>query len=204
MTLRRSLPFATFAVLVLLAPPASANGAVGVGALVQVWALILGALALVVAAVLGILSWVTVLGPPKRVGWVFGRGFLAVSAIMAFALGGVCITLGLGSTSGSTSSWFGLLVVVATLAFFAIEFAIAGTLYRRSNAHHPSNVAQWLSIASYVLAGLAAVSTVLVLILGAFAQIISSDLGPSKRVALTAETLGYQKGCEAGVGSDCN
>jgi hypothetical protein len=88
------------------------------------------------------------------VGGVFGRGFLGVSAVPSFGVAGLCLSLAMDLWLGVTSPWIYLLFCVLFMLFLAIEFAIAGTLYRRSHRHRPSDTAKILAYVSYGLAGL--------------------------------------------------
>jgi len=179
----------------LLATPASANSATGLKGLADAAALAIGIAALALSAVLGTLSWVTVLRPPSGVGGIFGRGFLGVSAVIAFAIGGLGVALGLELWFARTPGWVLVLLGVLVMAFLAIEFLIAATLYRRSGARRPSVLAKLLAAASYALAALSVLGAGLVVLVGLISAL---DDGPSSQVRR------YQTGCEAGDGSDCN
>ena len=67
---------------------------------------------------------------------------------------------------GETSPWFILLCCVLFMLFLAIEFAIAGTLYRRSHRHRPSETAKVLAYVSYGLSGVFSLGTFATLFLG--------------------------------------
>lgn len=163
------------------------------------FALIIGVACLLLSAVLGAMSWTTALRPPTAVGWIFGRGFLAISAIVAFGIGGLFFAMSLELWVRRTPDWVVVLVFVLIAAFLAIEFVIAGVLYRRSNAHRPSLSAKLLAIASFGIGGVFSLGTLLLLSLFAFTAFVPEDeKGP------TSQVRGYQRGCEERSASDCN
>jgi hypothetical protein len=146
--------------------PALAHGAMGLKGIGELALLVIGIAALVLSAVLGTLSWLTVLRPPSRVGWIFGRGFLGVSAIVAFAIGGLGVSIGLELWLAHTPDWVLVLLATLVMLFLVIEFLIAATLYRRSNAQRASLAAKLLSGISYALAALCALGVCLFAMLG--------------------------------------
>lgn len=154
---------AAFFAVALVCLPANASHEGGAGA--QIFAILFGFIALVASVVLGALSWATVFRPPKTVGWIFGRGFLGVSAIVTFAIGGLLLIIGFGSAAGGVPGWGVALFVGSVMLFFAIECYIAATLYHRSNTHQKSRAARALSAVSYVLAGLFSLATCLMLVI---------------------------------------
>ncbi len=122
-----------------------AHGAMGLQGMGEAELLAIGIAALVLSAVLGALSWLTVLRPPSQVGWIFGRGFLGMSAIVAFAIGGLGVSIGLELWLQHTPDWVLVLLLTLVTLFLAIEFFVAATLYRRSNAQRTSLAAKLLS-----------------------------------------------------------
>ncbi len=197
---RRCAALTAFLVASLAASTASAHGPMGMQGLAEGIFLFMGVALLLVSAALGIGSWVTALRPPSSVGGVFGRGFLGVSAVLAFGVAALFILIGVSSSWKGKLPMFGLLAaVVLTTLFLVVEFAIAGALYTRSNRHRQSTLAKLLAGASYTLAGLCACAGFAVLLFGA----IVANIDESKP-RLTSETRRYIKGCEANNASDCN
>jgi hypothetical protein len=189
----------SFALTSLFACSAHANSATGLKGLIDGIALLIGVAALALSAVLGAMSWTTALRPPTAVGWIFGRGFLAISAIAAFGVGGLFVAMGLEVWVKRTPDWLGILVCVLVAGFLSIEFFIAAVLYRRSNAHRASTAAKLLGFASVGIGAVFALVTVLLLGLFAFTAFV-----PEEQKGPTSEVRGYQKGCEKNVASDCN
>lgn len=101
----------------------------------------------------------TALRPPKSVGWVFGRGFLGVSAVIAFAI--AIMGVGIGSELWLEHAAPALLGVLAVgvPGFLATEFFIGGTLYRKVG----TGFATFLSVVSYVIAAVLTLVTVLMI-----------------------------------------
>ena len=134
---------------------------------------VVGAVALLLSAALGAAAWVTALRMKiNSSGGVFARGFLGVSAVVAFVFGVACVALGIGSSVSerwSSAAANGMLIAVLSVgvAFLAIEFAVAGTLYWRVGKTSGGAWPKALSISSY---GLCAMLT-LVSLLGLFAAL---------------------------------
>jgi len=119
--------------------------------------LVVGAVALLLSAALGAAAWVTALRMKiKSSGGVFARGFLGVSAVIAFLFGVACVALSIGrslSDQWSEPAASGILMAVLSLgvAFLAVEFAIAGTLYWRVGKESGGAWPKALAIVSYGL-----------------------------------------------------
>lgn len=121
--------------------------------------MVIGTLALVLSCALGAAAWVTALRPPKSVGWVFGRGFLGVSAVVAFAI--AIMGIGIGSElwlEHAPPALIGVLVV-GVPGFLATEFFIGGTLYRKVD----TGFAKFLSVGSHVIAAVLSLVTLLMI-----------------------------------------
>jgi hypothetical protein len=142
------------------------NSAVGLGGVLEGIGLLIGIAALALSVILGALGWITALRPPSSVAGIFGRGFLGVSAVLSFGVAAIGLGLGMDLWLGQVSPWVILLFCVLFMLFLAIEFAIAGTLYRRSHRHRPSDAAKVLAYVSYALSGLFSLGTFATLFLG--------------------------------------
>ncbi|MGE0321779.1 MAG: hypothetical protein AB7K71_22005 [Polyangiaceae bacterium] len=199
---QRQLPAAGLALLVVLlfGSEASANSAMGLKGLAEIIFLFFGVALWALSAALGAVSWITALRPPNTVGWVFGRGFLGVSAVLAFGFGALFLLMGAESSAGGkTSATLFFLAVTLTTLFLVVEFAIAGRLYWRANQHKRSTLAKVLSLLSFGLAAAFGLGGVVIATLGAaFAN--EDDSKPH----LTSETRRYIKGCEDNKPNDCN
>jgi hypothetical protein len=184
-----------FLAVTLLPRSAEAHAPMGVAGLGKAVALVIGIGALSLSIVLGALSWATVLKPPKSAGWVFGRGFLGISAVIAFAVGGLGLAMGLELWLGPTSGVALGIVATLVMAFMATEFVIAGVLYLRSNAQPV--LKKILAIGSFAFGVVFGLGALVIVVAG---LIDLATPGPK----LSVEVRGYQKGCADGDGSDCN
>jgi hypothetical protein len=136
---------------------------------------VVGIIALLLSLALGAAAWGTALRLKiKTSGGVFARGFLGVSAVVAFLIGIAGLALGVGRRL--TKQWSypaanGTLIAALSLGvlFLAVEFAIAGTLYRQVAKTSGGTWPKLLSVASY---GLSAVLA-LVSLLGFIAALVS-------------------------------
>lgn len=190
---------AAFCLVSLTSGDASANSAMGLQGLGQAVLLVLGVAGLLLALVLGALSWLTILRPPTAVGWIFGRGFLGVSSVIAFALSGFCLLA--ASTSWAKGGFAGgalVSVSLLTCIFLVVEFSVAGTLYWRSARHRASWVAKLLSMVSFLLASVFALGACAVALLGIVALLTDGSK------SMSAETKRYVEGCAKNRGTDCN
>ncbi|MEO8799602.1 MAG: hypothetical protein ABI551_17040 [Polyangiaceae bacterium] len=177
----------------LSAAPAYAD-ATGAKAMGEIFAIMVGIVALALAALLGALAWFKVLRPPKSAAGVFGRGFAGVSAALAFAVGVTAFAMGFDVKTPWMTVGFVLIVVV-----MAAEFVIAGMLYLRVHRARPSSAARWLAFASFAVGGLFVLSAVLVVVVSVLMLAF-----PATSHVPDREVRGYQKGCGADNGSDCN
>lgn len=160
----RLAALATVGAVVACPSVALANSAMGAAAAVQILAFLIAPFALILSFVLGLLAVKTALRPPSAVGWIFARGFLGVSAVLAFAIGVMLLALALSDTlKQATGLVFGGLFAVA-LGILAAEFAVAGKLYGRVHADRKSKLALVFGIASFVIAGVFALLAFLVLL----------------------------------------
>jgi len=139
----------------------SAMGTAAASAIAGVFFIVIGVAALVLSALLGVAAWWTALREQiDSTAQVFARGFLGVSSVASFAVGAVCSTLGAAmflDPSGkdprfSVVAFFLAMALAAT--FLAVEFVIAGLLYRRVRARSGSGWSRALSIGSFVTSGL--------------------------------------------------
>ncbi len=184
--------------LLLVSEAAHANSAMGLKGIGEAIALMIGICALVLSALLGAAAWVSALKPPSAVGWIFGRGFLGVSAVIAFAIGGFFTAIGMSLWFRKGTPVFLLVVGVLALVFMAVEFFIAGTLYRRAGRRGTSKLATPFAFVSHVVAVVLAVAACVLLVSGASAHLFPAPPGPSPDVRR------YKKGCDENRGSDCN
>ncbi|RLB48080.1 MAG: hypothetical protein DRI90_25690 [Deltaproteobacteria bacterium] len=127
--------------------------------------ILVGIIALLLSVALGAAAWGTALRLKiKTSGGVFARGFLGISAVIAFLIGVAWVALGIGrqlSKQWSDPAANATLIAAVTLGvvFLAVEFAIAGTLYGRVAKTAGGTWPKLLSIGSYGLsAALALVS----------------------------------------------
>lgn len=143
---------------------AYANSAMGAAAAAQIFAMLLAPFALLLGVVLGLLAVKTALRPPSAVGWIFARGFLGVSAVMALAIGVLLLAVAFGDSLKQASGlvFGGLFAVV--LGILAAEFAVAGKLYGRVHADRKSKLALVFGIASFVISGIFALAAFLLLV----------------------------------------
>ncbi len=170
----------------------------GLKALYEIYAVFFGALILLASAGFGALSWFTAFRPPSTSLGLFGRSLLGVAGVVAFLFGGLLVVSGLDLAT--LESPLVVVVLLLALVFLVIECFVAGVLYRQANAARPSPWARALSAVSFVLGGLLALATSLVVV-----AVLADAFGPkSDAVVDSREVVRYSHGCSAGDASDCN
>ncbi len=122
--------------------------------------IVVGACALALSGILGAAAWATALRAKiDHSGWVFARGFLGVSAVVCFAIGGAALAGGISTLAfpramSAKASVVGTFAAVTLAVFFmAVEFVVAGMLYRRVRQQTGSGWSLFLSVSSFVIAG---------------------------------------------------
>lgn len=175
-----------------------ANSAEGLKAVFDLLAVLFGGLILLASAGLGALAWFKVFRPPGTALGLLGRSLVALAAVVAFLVGGLLLVSGLDSNR--LENPLAAAVLLLALVFLVVECFVAGRLYRSAAIHRPSPWTRALSIASYGIGGLLALSTALVLVLVALSTLLpdSAPRGDS------AEVRRYAEGCDRSNASDCN
>ena len=154
---------ATLALVVLALTPsvALAHGNMAAAGLGSFLILLIGVAFMFASMSLGALAWVTALRPPKSSVLVFGRGFIGFAAITTFLIGGVMVAAGLGKSLGSFGKYADTIVGYAAASFLIVEFFVAGTLYLRVHRERKSVASLLLCGASYFLAGVIGLFTLI-------------------------------------------
>ncbi len=189
---RLGLALLGFVLATLPAAPAYADG-MGLKGLGEFLWLAIGVVALALGALLGALSWFKVFRPPQTTAGVLGRGFVGVSAVVAFSIGVIGVVVGFDL---ETPWALGALAVM--VVFMAAEFYIAAILYFRVHRARGSGMARFLAFASCAIGGLFVLGALLIGGVGLLTALDPDPAGPN------GEVRGYQKGCAANDGSDCN
>ena len=146
-------------------------GAAAMRGLAELIFLFVGVAALLLSAALGAAAWLTALRVKmKSSGGVFARGFLGVSAVVAFLIGVVAIALSRGRWIRAHSSAAvadGLLLGAIGLGvlFLAVEFGIGGVLYWRVAGGTGRTWPKVLSVASFGLGALFGLAALLAFVL---------------------------------------
>lgn len=161
--------------------------------------------ALLIAGLLGAGSWYTALrvnldGTSK----VFARGFLAVTAVLAGAIGLVLGTTGvlmMLDTKANVAGPVFMLSIALSVLILSAEFVIAGSLYRKVRHNTQKTWPAVLSWISYGLGGLLSASAIGLVALVAFGVGVDASGEPQ----VSAEVRRYRVGCsQKKSGSDCN